>query len=149
MHTMKVTRINKECYLTASMELVSPPKLVQLQLHCHFQLHYQPPTRASHYPWPKCNHTSSQNQGINPLQPSVRPWPMQSCVSSSAQQSNFHFPVVQSGGYNFMKLPVQAPFPQNPMMPATIQFNKSKYCYPDTVMDTRKTFFVDPVQKRN
>ena len=47
----------------------------------------------------------SQDQGINPLQPSVRPWPVQSCVSSSAQQSNFHFPAVPSGGYNFMQLP--------------------------------------------
>ena len=54
----------------------------------------------------------SQDQGINPLQPSVRPWPVQSCVSSSAQQSNFYFPVIPSGGYNFMQLPVQAPFPK-------------------------------------
>ena len=59
----------------------------------------------------------SQNQGINPLQVSVRPWPVQSCVSSSAQQSNFHFPAVPSGGYNFMQLPAQAPFSENPMMP--------------------------------
>ena len=60
----------------------------------------------------------SQDQGINPLQPSVRPWPVQSCVSSSAQQSNFHFPAVPSGGYNFMQLPFRAPFPKNSLMPA-------------------------------
>ena len=60
----------------------------------------------------------SQDQGINPLQPSVRPWPVQSCVSSSAQQSNFHFPAVPSGGYNFIQLPLRALFPKNPLMPA-------------------------------
>ena len=60
----------------------------------------------------------SQDQGINPLQQLVKPWPVQRCVSSSAQQSNFHFPAVPSGGYNFMQLPFRAPIPKNPMMPA-------------------------------
>ena len=121
MHAKRATRINKECYLTSSIGLVNPPKRHQLQLHCHFQLHYQPTANKSQslsMNGQSAITLQSQSQGISPLQRSVRPWPVQSCV--------FISPAVQFLLSSYTICLLRAPFPQNQWCVLGLLFRTSR-----------------------